>query len=183
VYGAAHPEGRTLAAIRRELGYFRPNEHGLWVGSPELGISLSPDFGPNKASPRTGVVVVGATPWVMNYNVPIVSTDLTIGNRIARKVSQRGGGLPEVQAMALLHGDGCMEIACNLLNVDITGPKVVQDTVADLANAQGIEVKRGYLTGHSQEEILELALRRLLSTISSRDTLASNPFAVKQMLK
>lgn len=99
-----------------------------------------------------------------------------MGKQIARRVSERGGGLPEVQAMALLHGDGGIEIACNLLNVEVTNPKVVQDMVAQLAEAQGVEVKPGYLTGHSEEEILEFSLRRLLSTISSRETLAPNPY-------
>ncbi|CAM6109051.1 unnamed protein product [Calypogeia fissa] len=176
LYGAAHSDGRPLDAVRRSLGYFRSNDQGKWVGSPELGISLLPDYGPSKANPRTGVVVVGATPWVMNYNVPIASTDLTIGKMIARKVSQRGGGLPEVQAMALLHGDGCIEIACNLLNVEKTNPTMVQDMVAELAHAQGVVVRPGYLTGHSKEEILEYGLRRLLSTISSREALSPNPY-------
>ncbi|CAM6083112.1 unnamed protein product [Calypogeia fissa] len=112
----------------------------------------------------------------MNYNVPIASTDLTIAKGIARKVSQRGGGLPEVQAMALLHGDGCIEIACNLLTVEITNPTMVQNMIAELVQAQGVEVRPGYLIGHGKEDILEFALRRLLSTVSSREALAPNPY-------
>lgn len=177
LYGAAHSQGRPLDAVRRALGYFRSNKQGKWVGAaPELGVSLLPDYGPSKASPRSGVVVVGATPWVTNYNVPIACTNLVIAKTIARKVSQRGGGLPEVQAMALVHGDGCIEIACNLLNVETTNPKLVQDTVAQLAEAHGVEAKPGYLTGQNRDEILELALRRLLSTISSREVLPPNPY-------
>lgn len=88
----------------------------------------------------------------MNYNVPLVSTDLAKGKRIARKVSERGGGLAKVQAMALLHGADCIEIACNLLDTDVSSPDAVQHLVATLAAKEGIQATGGYLTGHSKEE-------------------------------
>ena len=122
---------------------------------------MQPDFGPPSAPPKSGIVVVGACPWVMNYNVPLVSTDLEKAKQIARRVSERGGGLPNVQAMALLHGDNCIEIACNLLDMDVSGPDVVQCIVATLAAKEGIKANPGYLTGHSKQEILQLAMEKL----------------------
>ncbi|BBN05055.1 hypothetical protein MPTK1_3g09890 [Marchantia polymorpha subsp. ruderalis] len=163
VYGAAHEDRRPLDAIRRELGYFRCNSLGHWEGTPELPSELSPDFGPSIASPKTGVVVVGACPWVMNYNVPIQSTDLVTGRKIAKKVSERGGGLADVQAMALLHGEARMEIACNLLDVQKSSPQMVQNLVASLGESAGVDVGQGYLTGQSDEEIFELALEKLFT--------------------
>ncbi|GLJ22813.1 hypothetical protein SUGI_0429990 [Cryptomeria japonica] len=161
LYGAAHHENRTLDSIRRELGYFKPNREGQWVGLASVPLSLSPEFGPCQVLPRTGVVVVGACPWVVNYNVPIVSSDLVIGRRIARKVSARGGGLPGVQAMALLHGDKVMEIACNLLDAKSVGPDKVQAEVSLLAEKEGLKSEQGYLTDYSEDQILEAACRRL----------------------
>ncbi|CAM6128472.1 unnamed protein product [Calypogeia fissa] len=67
------------------------------------------------------------------------------------------------------------KLAAILLNVEITNPTMVQNMVAGLVQAQGVEVRPGYLTGHGKEDILEFALRRLLSTISSREALAPNP--------
>ena len=32
LYGAAHREGRKLAAIRRQLGYFKPQSSAEWHG-------------------------------------------------------------------------------------------------------------------------------------------------------
>ena len=79
--------------------------------------------------------MIGATPWVCNYNVPVArprarraaarasaektagaaneedtredttSRAVREGRRIARRLSERGGGLPSVQAMALPHGE------------------------------------------------------------------------------
>jgi glutamate formiminotransferase len=122
---------------------------------------MQPDFGPASAPPKSGIVVVGACPWVMNYNVPLVSTNLEKAKQIARKVSERGGGLPNVQAMALLHGDNCIEIACNLLDMDVSGPDVVQCIIATLAAKEGIKANPGYLTGHSKQEIFQLAMEKL----------------------
>jgi hypothetical protein len=41
-------------------------------------------------------------------------------------VSERGGGLKFVEAMALSHQDGAVEVACNLLNPEVTSPEAVQ---------------------------------------------------------
>ena len=76
---------------------------------------MKPDAGPIQASPAKGVIVIGASHWVANYNVPVFSTDVAAVHRIAKQLSERGGGLPSVQAMGLAHGDGVTEVACNLL--------------------------------------------------------------------
>ncbi|KAG1659966.1 hypothetical protein FOA52_010599 [Chlamydomonas sp. UWO 241] len=123
-YGAAYSSGgRRLADVRRALGYFRPDVlsagAALWAG--ELGVaSLShfpPDEGPCQVSPRTGVATIGAVPFVLNYNVPLQTVDLAFARTAAKAVSERGGGLRGVEAMALFHGEGCVEVACNLLDV------------------------------------------------------------------
>ena len=126
LYGAAHQSGRPLDDIRRALGYFQHNNGGLWIGSNIFPASMQPDCGPRVAPPGSGIVVVGACPWVMNYNVPLTSIDLSKGKRIAKKVSARGGGLAKVQAMALLHGTDCIEIACNLLDTEVSSPDALQ---------------------------------------------------------
>lgn len=66
---------------------------------------MVPDFGPLAVNPASGVVLVGATPWVTNYNISLETTDMASAIAIARTVSERTGGLPNVQAMALRHED------------------------------------------------------------------------------
>lgn len=106
-----------------------------------------------------GVVVIGATRWVDNYNVPIFSTDIAVVRRIAKQVSGRGGGLPSVQAMALEHGEDVTEVACNLLEPSKVGGDRVQQEVERLAREENIAVGKGYFTDLSQEEIVDSYLK------------------------
>lgn len=165
VYGAAHPENRPLDYIRRSLGYFSPNVEGGWLGSTSLQqLNLVPDFGPRVANLKSGVVVVGACSWIANYNIPILSNDLKLGRKVAKSVSSRGGGLPAVQAMALLHGSDRMEIACNLTNSKLTSADMVQEEVSRLAELEGLCVLSGYFTDLSEEEITGRAHRKLFGS-------------------
>ncbi|KAL6975793.1 hypothetical protein U1Q18_024589 [Sarracenia purpurea var. burkii] len=162
LYGAANEEGRTLDSIRRELGYFKPNSTGnQWVGGPKAEpLPLKPDVGPAYAVQTKGIIVIGATPWVDNYNVPVYSTDIATVRRIAKRVSGRGGkGLPSVQAMALAHGEDVIEVACNLLDPSRVGGDLVQLQVEKIAGEEGIAVGKGYYTDFPQEEIVERYLK------------------------
>ncbi|XP_057793200.1 uncharacterized protein LOC131009809 [Salvia miltiorrhiza] len=154
LYGAAHGEGRSLDTIRRELGYFKRNANGnQWVGNLQSEtLQLKPDEGHPHAVPTKGVVVVGATQWVENYNVPIFSTDMAVVRRIAKRISCRGGGLPSVQSMALAHGKGMIEVDCNLLDTSKAGGEDVQRAVECLAREKGMDVEEGYYTDLSQNQ-------------------------------
>ncbi|KAI3951646.1 hypothetical protein MKW92_020351 [Papaver armeniacum] len=161
LYGAAHQDGRKLDVIRRQLGYFKPNSEGnQWAGA--LGsdsLPMKPDEGPNQATPTKGVVVVGATQWVDNYNVPIFTNNIAAVRRISRRVSGRGGGLPSVQAMALAHGEDIIEVACNLLEPSKFTADQVQHLVERLAVEEGMTAGKGYYTDYSQEKIIESYLK------------------------
>ncbi|BFG25376.1 hypothetical protein CerSpe_116500 [Prunus speciosa] len=153
LYGAAHEEGRTLDSIRRELGYFKPTSSGeQWVGGP-------PDKGPPKVTQGKGVIVIGATWWVDNYNVPVFSTDIAAVRRISKQVSGRGGGLPSVQAMALAHSESVIEVACNLLEPEKVGGDRVQLEVERLSKEEGMRVGKGYFTDFSQEKLIQSYLQ------------------------
>ncbi|BFG26287.1 hypothetical protein CerSpe_125620 [Prunus speciosa] len=161
LYGAAHEEGRTLDSIRRELGYFKPTSSGeQWVGGPKSEyLALKPDKGPPQVTQGKGVIVIGATRWVDNYNVPVFSTDIAAVRRIAKRVSGRGGGLPSVQAMALAHGESVIEVACNLLEPEKVGGDRVQLEVERLSEEEGMRVGKGYFTDFSQEKLIESYLQ------------------------
>lgn len=98
--------------------------------------------------------MIGATNWVDNYNIPLLSSDINAVRRIAKRVSGRGGGLPSVQAMALAHGEGVIEVACNLLDPNKVGGERVQEEVESIAREDGISVGRGYYTDFSQDQII-----------------------------
>ncbi|KAL2920647.1 Glutamate formimidoyltransferase [Bienertia sinuspersici] len=160
LYGAAHHKEQTLDTIRRELGYFRPNTHGnIWTGGPNSDyLPLHPDKGPSQVDPSKGVVTIGCTRWVDNYNIPIFSTNISAVRKIAKRISERGGGLPSVQAMALAHGEGVIEVACNLLEPLKVGGDQVQVEVERLSREEGVAVGKGYFTDFSQEKIIDTFL-------------------------
>ncbi|KAH9684814.1 Folic acid binding / transferase [Citrus sinensis] len=157
LYGAAHEEGRTLDSIRRNLGYFKPNSAGnQWAGGLNSeSLLVKPDRGPDQMTQSKGVIVIGSTRWVDNYNVPVFSTNIAAVRRIAKRVSERGGGLASVQAMALTHGEVITEVACNLLEPSKIGGDKVQLEVKKLAGEEGMAVGKGYYTDLSQKEIIE----------------------------
>ncbi|KQJ86656.1 uncharacterized protein LOC100833917 [Brachypodium distachyon] len=157
LYGAAHREGRTLAAIRRQLGYFHSPRDGQWRGVPlSAELPVAPDAGPGTPSASKGVLVMGATGWVDNYNVPARTGDVEAVRRLARRISERGGGLPSVQAMGLAHGNGAAEVACNLLDPGRVGAEEVQSMVERLAEEEGFAVGKGYFTDFSRHKIIEM---------------------------
>ncbi|KAJ0113265.1 hypothetical protein Patl1_01687 [Pistacia atlantica] len=139
LYGAAHPTGKALEIIRRELNYYRPNFMGnQWAGwTTAETLPVRPNEGPNQVSQARGIAMIGARPWIAFYNVPIMSTDISPARRIARMVSARGGGLPTVQALGLAHGEDSTEIACMLLEPNQVGADRVQSRVEMLAAEEG----------------------------------------------
>ncbi|CAH9122210.1 unnamed protein product [Cuscuta epithymum] len=161
LYGAAHGEGKSLDSIRRELGYFRPNAQGnQWAGGTISDTLLvKPDEGPNQAVISKGIIVIGATGWVDNYNIPVFSNDINVVRRIAKRASGRGGGLTSVQSMALCHTEGVIEVACNLLEPNKVNGIQVQLEVERLAKEEGVCVGKGYYTDLPQENIVDSYLK------------------------
>ena len=107
--------------------------------------------------------MLGCTQFVSNYNVPLCTSDLPTARRIAAAVRERGGagtprgaGLAHVEALALPHCDGFIEVACNLLNEAVTPPAAVLQRVRELAEAEGIVVGDAYTIGISQDEALRM---------------------------
>ena len=167
LYGAARADGRPLADVRRALGYFGANAAGgaAWAGALAGGGDLAargcaPDFGPSAADARAGVATVGAVPWIVNFNVPLAAgADLAAARRAARAVSARGGGLRGVEAMALAHAGGAVEVACNLLEPALSPPRAVRAAIEAAAAAEGLQVPRGgaYIIGKLPADIAAAA--------------------------
>lgn len=165
-YGAAREDGRALAELRRSLGYFGGAARGEWNGLSEQMAAamrnLAPDVGPSEVNPQYGAAVVGAVPWVTNYNLLLAGNGLDEQElmircrRIARLTGARGGGLAAVETMALPHEQG-VEVACNLLDMSITPAVEVRAHVVELAEAEGLLVVSDYFTNKQPEEVLAIA--------------------------
>lgn len=166
LYGAANPTGKALDTIRRELGYFRPNNGHHWVGwtQPQV-LPEKPNEGPEVVTSARGISMIGARPWVAMYNIPVMSTDVSAARRIALMVSARGGGLPTVQTLGLVHGEDSTEIACMLLEPNQVGADRVQNHVEKLAAQEGLDVEEGYFTDIPPQMITE-RYRKLINADS-----------------
>ena len=166
LYGTASRDAAQLSDIRRHFGYFKPDTSGKrnqgWSGaivaSDENAVieTLSPSFGPHKVRPEWGIACVGSVPWVTNHNVVLATKDLAIAKHIARMVSERGGGLPAVQAMGL-EVQGAVEVACNLLDSSQTNTDMVDDLISKLGrDIYGVEIERSYQTGKTKDQLVDL---------------------------
>ena len=137
---AQRSDREVLADIRR------PQYEGLqaMIARPEH----APDYGPARVHPTGGAVAVGARPFLIAYNVNLQSEDVELARRIARRVRERSGGLPRVQALGLYLDDlRCAQVSMNLLDHTITPLWLVWETVVELARADGVEPRESELIG------------------------------------
>jgi glutamate formiminotransferase len=137
---AQRADREVLADIRK------PQFEGLRELIAEPG--HAPDFGPARLHPTAGAVAVGARPFLIAYNINLETRDLELAKGIARRVRERGGGLPRVQALGLdLAELGCVQVSMNLLDFTVTPMWLVWQTVTELAYQEGVEARESELIG------------------------------------
>jgi glutamate formiminotransferase len=137
---ATRPERVKLADVRR--GQYE----GLKGEIVERG--RAPDFGPSRLHPSAGAVAVGARPFLIAYNINLASRDVDFAKRIARRVRESGGGLPDVQANGFwIEELGRAQVSMNLLDFAATPLWVVWETVRDVAAEDGVELAESELIG------------------------------------
>jgi glutamate formiminotransferase len=124
----------------------KPQYEGLraLIGEP----GNAPDFGPARLHPTAGAVAVGARPFLIAYNINLETRDLEIARDIARRVRERGGGLPRVQALGLELAElDCVQVSMNLLDFSVTPMWRVWETVTEMAAVEGVEPRESELIG------------------------------------
>ncbi len=149
---AAHRvERQGLAGIRR------PRFEGL--ASAMRQPDGEPDFGPSKPHQTAGAVAIGARPFLIAFNIQLSTTDLAVAQRIARRIRERDGGLPAVQALGLdLASQGCVQLSMNLLDHDRTPLWRLWEEVERLAAEEGVSPLDSELIGLApQAAFIEVA--------------------------
>ncbi len=135
-----NPGHQVLADIRR------PQFEGLrdLISTPEF----TPDYGPARIHPTGGAVAVGARPFLIAYNINLESGDVDLAKEIAKRVRERTGGLPRVQALGLFLDDlACAQVSMNLLDFSITPIWRVWEAVGEAAAERGVELRESELIG------------------------------------
>ena len=140
LYGAAAsaPHREDLAEVRSG-GY-----QGLVAraGDP----LWKPDYGPEKISPRSGAVAVGARPFLVAFNAYLDTDDVQLARAVASEVRERSGGLPGVKALGLRVG-GRAQVSMNLTDLGTTPVPVALEAVRRAAGRRGAKVESTELVG------------------------------------
>ena len=156
LYGAR--AGRSLVEARRRTGFFASTR----ADAPrQVSLSVPPDLGPAEVTQRAGVSVVGAQPYVTNFNVQVGGASLSECREAARALRAELG----VQVMALPHAGDTHEIGCNLqasAERDSPALAAVLETIGRSLPA-GASVLRSYVIGLTPAQALERALEALSS--------------------
>ena len=135
---ATSPDRASLVEVRR--GEFEGLREAVARGE------RLPDFGPHEIG-RAGATAVGARKPLVAFNVYLTGTE-DAAKEIARSIRESSGGLPAVRAIGFAVPErGAVTVSMNLVDVDVTSPRVAFETVRDLAAERGMEVRSSEIVG------------------------------------
>jgi glutamate formiminotransferase len=135
---ATSPDRASLAEVRR--GEFEGLRQAVARGE------RLPDFGPHEIG-RAGATAVGARKLLVAFNVYLTGAE-DDAKEIARSVRESSGGLPAVRAIGFAVPErGAVTVSMNLVDIDVTSPRVAFDTVRELATERGMEVRSSEIVG------------------------------------
>ncbi len=138
---ALKPERVNLEDVRRG-GFEKLRE--------EIGIiaERAPDVGEARVHESAGASIIGARPFLIAYNVNLLTNDITIARRIAGTVRAKGGGLPYLKALGLeLASRGLVQVSMNLVNPEVTGLHQAFEAVAREAARHHVHIAGSEIVG------------------------------------
>ncbi len=135
---AVKPERKNLEEIRR----------GQFEGLKEIIASdplRQPDFGPTELGPA-GATVIGARHPLIAYNVYLTSDNVSIAEKIARRVRNSSGGFRYVKAMGVLV-EGLAQVSMNLTNYKRSPMAQVTEMIRREAQRYGVSIHHTEIVG------------------------------------
>lgn len=143
-HAAADARRRELPDIRR--GGFEGLVERARQGQQEPG--PTPDAGPRMVHVSAGATAVGVRDVLVAYNVNLDTDDVRVARAIAQEVREKNGGLPGVRALGLLLPERHLaQVSMNLTDYRQTNMARAFETVARIAEAEGVEVLESELVG------------------------------------
>lgn len=135
---ATSPERASLAEVRK--GEFEGLREAVARGE------RLPDFGPHEIG-RAGATAVGARKPLVAFNIYLTGAE-DDAKEIARSVRESSGGLRAVRAIGFAVPErGAVTVSMNLVDIDVTSPRVAFDAVRGLATERGMEVRSSEIVG------------------------------------
>ena len=118
--------------------------------------SRAPDVGPSTTHPTAGAIAVGARPFLIAFNVNLLTRDLSIARQVARSVRARHGGLPYVKALGFeLSSRGLVQVSMNLVSYEHTGMTNAYEAVRNEADKLGVQIAATEIVGLVPENALD----------------------------
>lgn len=95
------------------------------------------DFG--RYEPRFGAMALGVRPFLLAYNVNVKGLDLAQVKTIAKNVRASSlGGIPGIRAIGWDTPEfGCLQVSCNIVDLQQCTPKMLFDRIAKEATVLG----------------------------------------------
>jgi glutamate formiminotransferase len=116
----------------------------------------APDIGEAYVHQSAGAIAVGARPFLIAFNINLLTGDLSIARQIARAVRARTGGLPFVKALGFELGTrGLVQVSMNLVNYETTGLLQAYEAVRKEAERLGVEIAGTEIVGLVPEAALD----------------------------
>jgi glutamate formiminotransferase / 5-formyltetrahydrofolate cyclo-ligase len=135
---ATSPERASLAEVRK--GEFEGLRDAVAQGE------RLPDFGPHELG-RAGATAVGARKPLVAFNLYLTGSE-DAAKEIAKAVRESSGGLPAVRAIGFAVPErGAVTVSMNLVDVDVTSPRVAFDAVSALAAERDMQVLSSEIVG------------------------------------
>jgi len=116
-----------------------------------------PDLGPKELGPA-GATVIGAREALIAYNIYLNTSDVSIAEKIARRVRYSSGGFRFVKAIGLLV-EGMAQVSMNLTNFHRTPMALVMETVRREAERYGTSIHHSEIVGLVPNQALVNAAR------------------------
>jgi glutamate formiminotransferase / 5-formyltetrahydrofolate cyclo-ligase len=145
----------ATAPERAERAYFR--EGGISQLAERLERrEVEPDFGPPRAHPTAGGVLVAARPPLVAFNFELDTDDVQAAKAIASRVREAGGGLPGVRAIGVeLEQQGAVELSTNVHDPFEVPLRRLAEVVRREAEQDGVTVVAARLVGLAPAAALE----------------------------
>jgi glutamate formiminotransferase/formiminotetrahydrofolate cyclodeaminase len=147
---ATRPDRVNLATLRK--GEYEGLKEAI-LEDPER----APDYGPAKLG-KAGATVIGARSPLIAFNIYLTTDDVTIAEKIARRVRHSSGGLRFVKALGMLV-EGQAQVSMNLTDYTRTTLESVVETIRREAEHFGVSIKSSELVGLIPEAALIQAAR------------------------
>ena len=136
------------AAIRKDRVNLEDIRHGEFEGIKETITTdpyHEPDLGPKRMGPA-GATVIGARQPLIAYNIFLNTPDVSIAQKIARRVRNSSGGFHFVKGMGVLV-EGLAQVSMNLTNFHRSPMAQVTEFVRREAQRYGVGIHHSEIVG------------------------------------